>query len=242
MKILLSNDDGINSKSLKILAEKLSDKHEVLVVAPKNNRSAVSHSLTVFDEIRLEKVDLIKNCRAFSIDGTPADCIKFAILNFKDFNADIVVAGINVGHNLGADILYSGTVSIGYEACFYGKKTFCFSTLSFDEGDYEGFSEIALNIIDEYYEKINDKTIINVNFPDLPAKNIKGIKFATLAKIVYEDEYVKTGENSYLIKSNLTDKIDYGTDLYYTVNGYVSITPLLYDKTDHTLLTELKKI
>ena len=240
MKILLSNDDGINSKPLKILAEKLAEEHEVLVVAPKNNRSAVSHSLTVFSEIKVEKVDFIKNCTAYSVDGTPADCIKFAILNFKDFDADLVVAGINVGHNLGADILYSGTVSIGYEAAFYGKKTFCFSTFSFDESDYKGFSDIALKIIDKYYNAVKKQTIVNVNFPDLPAEKIKGVKISNLAKIVYQDEYLKTGDNSYMINSYLTDNLDKGTDLYYVVNGYVSLTPLLYDKTDYALIEELK--
>ena len=242
MKILLSNDDGINSKPLKILAEKLAEKHDVLVVAPKINRSAVSHSLTVFNEIKVEKAEDFNNCRAFSLDGTPADCVKFALLYFKDFDPDLVVAGINVGHNLGADILYSGTVSIGYEAAFYGKKTFCFSTLSFDDSDYEGFAEKAAEIIDDYYRKVNDNTILNVNFPDVKAKNINGVKLATLAKTVYIDDYVKTGENTYKITSRLTDDAQLGSDLYYTLKGYISITPLIYDKTDHSLLKELTEL
>lgn len=240
MKILLSNDDGINSKPLKILAERLAENNEVLVVAPKYNKSAISHSLTVFDEIKVEKVDFIKNCTAYSVEGTPADCIKFAMLEFKDFDADLVVAGINVGHNIGADILYSGTVSIGYEAAFYGKKTFCFSTLSFEESDYSGFSVIAEKIINKYYNAASMNSIINVNFPNLPAAEIKGVKVAALAKTVFIDEYVKTGNNSYKIESSLTDRIEYGTDLYYTVNGYVSLTPLLYDKTDYALIKEMK--
>lgn len=239
MKILLSNDDGINSEPLKILAKKLSEKYEVLVVAPKNNRSAVSHSLTVFSYIEVDKVEVFKNCVAYSVDGTPADCVKFALLNFKDFDPDIVVAGINVGHNLGADILYSGTVSIGYEAAFYGKSTFCFSTLSFAESDYEGFADIALRIIEKYNPIIKSGTILNVNFPDLPANKVKGIKASVLSKVVYEDEYVKEGEGKYRINSRLTEKTEEKSDLFYTLNGYVSITPLLYDKTDYSQLKEL---
>ena len=238
MNVLLCNDDGIDSKALKVLAEKLAQKNNVLVVAPKKNRSAISHSLTVFGSIKAKSTNKIKNCRAFYIDGTPADCVKFAIHNIKDFNIDVVVAGINVGHNLGADILYSGTVAIGYEAAFYGKKAFCFSTLSFNEGDYFGFSEYAEKIINYYYDKINVGTIINVNFPEREAKDIKGIKVSPLAKIVYEDEYAKKG-NKYTIKSRLTERIDKGSDLYNVLNGYVSVTPLKYDKTDYAVIKEL---
>ena len=195
--------------------------------------------MTVFNNITAKKTDKFNNCLAYYIDGTPADCVKFAVHNISDFKADVVVGGINIGHNLGADILYSGTVAIGYEAAFYGLKAFCFSTLSFAESDYAGFSDIAANIIEEYFFKIKVGTIINVNFPDLLATDIKGIRIAPLAKKVYEDEYENCGNNKYKIKSELTSIIDSESDLYCVLNGYVSVAPLLYDKTDYCAIREL---
>jgi 5'-nucleotidase len=136
MNILICNDDGIESKGLITFAERLSKKHNVLVVAPSGNRSAFSHSMTIDSSIKVSEVFNIKNCKAYSISGTPVDCVKFAKLYFKDFTPDVVIAGINKGHNLGSDVLYSGTVSIACEASFFGDLAFAFSVNSLGESDF----------------------------------------------------------------------------------------------------------
>ena len=128
MKILISNDDGINSKGLIAIAEKLSKNNEVLVVAPDGNRSAISHSLTIGRPIKINKVYISDNFTSYAISGTPADCVKMANILMPDFKADIVVAGINKGHNIGSDILYSGTVAIACEASFFNNISFALST------------------------------------------------------------------------------------------------------------------
>ena len=132
MKILISNDDGINSRGLRALAERLSLRHKVLVVAPDGNRSAFSHSLTIAKTVKLKKDESVVGYDAYSLSGTPVDCIKFAELVFNDFNADIVIAGINKGHNLGSDILYSGTVSLALEGAYFNRIAFSFSAFSID--------------------------------------------------------------------------------------------------------------
>ena len=112
LKILISNDDGINSNGIRVLTKHLAKKHNVLVVAPSDNRSAFSHSLTLKNKLELNECFDIEGCKAYSLSGTPVDCVKFSELVFTDFKPDIVLSGINKGHNLGCDILYSGTVSM----------------------------------------------------------------------------------------------------------------------------------
>ena len=112
MNIIICNDDGVNCKGLTALAERLSKKHNVLVVAPDGNRSASSHSLTISNSIKLNKIKEEKSLKIYSISGTPVDCVKFSKLFFKDFKADLVLSGINKGHNIGTDILYSGITAV----------------------------------------------------------------------------------------------------------------------------------
>ena len=120
MKILLVNDDGIDAVGLKTLAETLSGEHELYIVAPEAERSAFSHSVTIFRDIRYIKT-AHETIESYSISGTPADCVKFTIIHlFKDAKPDLVLSGINSGPNLGSDIMYSGTVAAASEAVFLG--------------------------------------------------------------------------------------------------------------------------
>ncbi len=242
MKILICNDDGIESKGLYALVEKLSTKNDVLVVAPDKNCSAVSHSLTIREPIFANKVNYLNGVTAYSICGTPVDCVKFAKLVLKDFVPDLVVAGINKGHNLGSDILYSGTVSIAYEAAFFGHKAFAFSAFSHNDGDFTLYAEYAQKIIDVLYPITKPKDIWNVNFPDFSQK-INGVKFAVLGSQVYTDFYVQN-ENGYSLVGKEGDKFDNAknSDVQLISKGYVTVTPLIYDKTNFSKLNQLKNI
>lgn len=243
MKILLSNDDGVKSNGIIKLAERLSKKHEVLVVAPDGNRSASSHSLTISKCIKLEKIDA-KGYRCYSISGTPADCVKFAKLVFTDFNADIVIAGINKGHNIGSDILYSGTVSIACEASFFGNISFSFSAFSLEESDFDFYAEQSEKIMDALLPLSNAGDVWNVNFPDQSKGDIKGYKVTKLGKHIYSDRYLPMGNDEYMLVGELVDhnENDFDCDVEWIKKGYVTITPILLNKTNHEKIKEVNKL
>ena len=236
MNILICNDDGIKSNGLKALAERLAKNNSVMVIAPDGNRSACSHTLTIRNSVSVVPYKNLKGCLAFSISGTPVDCVKIAMLIFKDFVPDVVISGINKGHNLGSDILYSGTVAIAYEAAFFGLPSFAFSAFSHGESDFKFYSEIAENILYELLP-ISEKGVIwNVNFPDVNVK-INGKKFTPLGDKIYTDEYVKEENGKYRLVGVIDDKTDfYDCDVEWNKRGYVTITPLMYDKCDYKMI------
>lgn len=239
MKILLCNDDGIESNGIKILAEKLSNNNEVLVIAPDGNRSACSHTLTVRESVKVAQFDKINGCKAFAISGSPADCVKIARHIFTDFEPDVVISGINKGHNLGSDILYSGTVAIAYEAAFFGFPSFSFSAFSHGESDFGLYSDYAIKILDKLMPFTKKGQIWNVNFPDNDLI-IKGIKFTPLGARVYKDEYRADGLGGYMIYGEIDDKIPfYDCDFHWNRLGYITITPLKYDKSDYETLKDI---
>ena len=242
MNVLISNDDGIKSNGIIELAKRLSKKHNVLVVAPDGNRSASSHSLTITNSITVKPNFDIAGCRAYQTSGTPADCVKIAELMFSDFKSDIVVAGINKGHNIGSDILYSGTVSIAYEASFFGHIAFAFSAFDLSESNFTLYSEYAEKIIDYLLPESKAGDIWNVNFP--PTDDIKGVKITALGKQYYTDEYVKVGEDEYVLQGEimLHDKNEQDCDVEWIKKGYITITPILFNKTDYKKVDKVKNL
>ncbi len=240
MKILISNDDGINSNGLHALCKQLSLWNDILVVAPDENKSAISHSLSINKKLKL-KEERIAGCKAYSLSGTPVDCIKFSRLYFNNFLPDIVVAGINKGHNLGSDILYSGTVSIAYEAAFFGHIAFSFSSFSLEESDFELYASYADDIINILLPYSVKGTIWNVNFPD-STKQIKGYKITELGKQLYSDEYVHCGNNEFYLTGELIDHKENieDCDIEWIKKGYITITPIVFNKTDFNKIKEVK--
>ena len=239
MKFLICNDDGIESGGLKAIAEKLSDKNDVLVIAPDGNRSACSHTLTVRDSIKITEYGKINGCRSYAISGSPADCVKIAKHVFGDFIPDAVISGINKGHNLGSDILYSGTVAIAYEAAYFGFPAFAFSSFSHDEGDFSVFADISAEILYKLFPLTENGRIWNVNFPDFGIK-IKGKKFTPLGTRVYTDEYLLENDGNYKLFGVVDDSIPfYDCDVCWNKLGYVTVTPLKYDKSDYEILKSI---
>ena len=241
MRVLISNDDGIESKGIKAIAEKMAQEHKVLVVAPDGNRSACSHSLTISNTIKLKKENT-HGYEAYSLSGTPADCIKFANIVFKDFNADIVVSGINKGHNLGSDILYSGTVSIACEASYFGSISFAVSAYNLEDGDYNLFADYTVKIINYLLPISKSGDIWNINFPDNHL-GIKGVKLTSLGKHIYSDRYVKVTDEDYMLAGEPLDANENeDCDIVWCNKGYVTVTPILFNKTDYNKLNEVKSI
>ena len=197
MKILISNDDGILSNGIRALIEALSSSHDVYVVAPDRERSAAGHSLTLHTPLRVEEVDAKYGARKCWITtGTPGDCVKLAVKAILDENEkpDLVISGINHGPNLGADILYSGTVSCAMEGAILGVPSIATSLASL-RNEYEDFkfaSEFIaelLNRFDTY--KIPPKTILNINIPGLEKDDIAGIAITELGNRIFTDDYEK---------------------------------------------------
>lgn len=251
MKILVSNDDGILSNGIRALIEALSLDNDVYVVAPDRERSAAGHSLTLHTPLRVEEVDSkygAKKC--WMTTGTPGDCVKLAInaILSKDEKPDIVISGINHGPNLGADILYSGTVSCAMEGAMLGFPSIATSLASL-RNEYEDFkfaSEFIAQLIkklDTY--KIPPKTILNVNVPGLEKEDIGGIAITGLGNRIFTDDYEKRidprGKVYYWMAGELiTEPENASTDIAAIRNNKISITPVTYEMTRTNIMQDLE--
>lgn len=238
MRILVVNDDGIMSEGIKALADFLSIKHDVTVVAPDGNRSAFSHSLSIYKDIVIKEIKISDRYRAFAMSGTPADCVKFAVHYFSDIKFDLVCSGINKGHNLGSDTVYSGTISACLEGNFFGIKGLAFSNYAHKDCDFnanikslDGIFESLLNICSPDYT-------LNVNFPN---GKENGVKIVPLGIHLYTDNYVQTAEDTYQLVGAPVDEIkDENCDVAYAKKGFVTVTPIIYNRTASKIIENLK--
>jgi len=239
MDILVSNDDGYLAPGIIILAEKLQTiTPNVTIVAPERNRSASSSSLTLENPLRLTQVSE----RVYYVDGTPTDSVHLAITGLLDKEPDMVVSGINNGANLGDDVIYSGTVAAAIEGRFLGLPAIAISLTSFEGKNYETAAHIACEVIQQLRQHpMPSDTILNINVPDLPLSEIKGIKTTRLGSRHKAEPVVKgtdpRGKTLYWIGPP-GDEQDAGpgTDFHAISENYVSITPLHVDLTQHNVL------
>lgn len=251
MKILLSNDDGILASGIRALIEALAPNHEVYVVAPDRERSAAGHSLTLHTPLRVEEVEPKYGAtRCWMTTGTPGDCVKLAINAILDEKEkpDLVISGINHGPNLGADILYSGTVSCAMEGTMMGYPSIATSLASM-RNEYEDFKVAAEFIaelivkLDKY--KIPPRTLLNVNVPGLEKEDIAGIAITELGRRMFTDEYEKRvdprGKIYYWMAGELiTEKEGANTDISAVRNNLISVTPITYEMTRTNIMKDLE--
>lgn len=251
MKILISNDDGILSNGIRALIESLSAENDVYVVAPDRERSAAGHSLTLHSPLRVEEVDPKYGAkRCWITTGTPSDCVKLALnaLLSEDEKPDFVISGINHGPNLGADILYSGTVSCAMEGAMMGYPSISTSLASL-RNEYEDFafagSFIAelLKRLDTY--KIPPKTILNINIPGLEKEDITGISITELGNRIITDDFEKRidprGKVYYWLAGKLINEPENAsTDIAAIRNNKISITPVTYEMTRLNIMQDLE--
>lgn len=251
MRILVSNDDGVVARGIKTIANALYKAgHEVTVVAPSGNRSGFSHSLTVRRPMKLNR-----NCEGYnqginvySLDGTPADCVKFGCYFLRDKNFEIVVSGINDGPNLGVDTMYSGTVGAGMEGLNQGKKAVAVSLAGhYSPTNFEATAKIVVDNL-EKLASFSDRVLFNINCPDLPFEQIKGVVWTRIGEIFYDDSYSLSEESEgddecYILGGAPKEKQseDIGTDCGAVNCGYASITPLKIDRTCYDVLGKLAK-
>ncbi|WP_291652948.1 5'/3'-nucleotidase SurE [Clostridium sp.] len=248
MRILITNDDGINAKGVIALAKEISKKHEIIVVAPREQKSASSHSISIHNPIKIREEKLAGNFKSYSLVGTPADCTQ-AGLSLLGENIDLVISGINRGLNCGTDILYSGTVSAAVEGAIYSVPSIAISMdVDWDRED-EDYSKAAkwVSKIVDVAEKdyLKDNVVLNVNVPNINEEDIKGLKVCRLGKSTYKTNYILLEENEdkvYITKGTRNDILEDDSDLYFLSQGYVTLTPLHFDFTNFKILDEVKDI
>ena len=228
-KILITNDDGIDSDGLIRLVKVAMEFGEVWVVAPHSQRSAMSHSITLRHSIEAWEVDFpVPGIRAYACDGTPADCVRIGVLNIVPEKPDHVFSGINYGYNVGSDLQYSATAGAAFEASFQKIHTIAFS----EDADemHEVTDEYIKDIMGDLLDKpLEINQIWNVNFPSCRLKDCKGIlKGRTVSTDeFYKDRYlekkVSSGKISYMVEGIRNYEASQGTDLRAILENYVSI-------------------
>lgn len=240
MNILLTNDDGIFSEGLLALANVLNKNNNVYIYAPDGNRSGASHSASFHKDFTV-KAEKVGNFNAYSIGGTPADCVRFGIYH-ANCKIDLVVAGINHGANLGSDVVYSGTVNACLEANLFKIPAIAFSNTAFDGFNFNETTKIIENYLDALISESSCDYTLNVNVPNVLKSEINGIVFTELGVNRYTDKYIKTGDNSYRLIGDMImpTEEDFGTDVYYSVRNYVTVTPIVHVSTDVELLKKYK--
>ena len=246
MHVLLTNDDGIHAPGLSSLYQALTEKHTVTVVAPDRERSAVGHAITLHQPLRATRVSINGNCRGYAVNGTPADCVKLGIMEIIGRRPDAVIAGINAGANVGANLNYSGTVAAAKEAALCGTVGIAVSI----EGPRTDFCDDAACFTARLCETVVEKglpfgTFVNVNIPDCPAHEIRGVKVSRQA-VARLSEYVdkRTDPRSRTYYWQGPDRQTFADDpeIDGTALGrsYISITPVKCDMTDYRLLKDMK--
>ena len=238
---LLSNDDGYRSKGIQKLKNFLSTYGNVILVAPKDNKSACSSSLTVNKKIKIRKISE----KEYVIYGTSADCVNIATRGLFSTQPDYVISGINFGSNLGDDVIYSGTIGAAIEGRFCKKISIAISIASDKPKYFDDVSEKLDYFLPDLLKIKTYSGIINVNIPDIPLSKIKGIKYTKLGR-----RKVSKRTNIVLNNNHLSAKIgDVGNPQSYSNNtdfnaiklGYISITPISIDMTDFKALIKFKK-
>ena len=234
--VVLTNDDGIHAPGLAALERALAELGDVYVVAPEREQSACGHALTLHRPLRPLKMGE----RRFSVNGTPSDCVNMAVLGFLPETPVLVVSGINHGANLGDDVTYSGTVSAAMEGTILGVPSIAVSLV--DGGDFEIAGRVArLIALRVLVGGLPGNTLLNVNVPPRPPR---GIRMTRLGHRVYKEKIVEQtdprGRSHYWIGGGEArwDDLD-GTDMGAVHDGYVSLTPLHLDLTNHRALVQL---
>lgn len=245
--ILVTNDDGITAKGLRLLIKSAKKFGDVLVVAPDSHQSAKSHSITQAAPIRYDKVDEFNDHVEYSCSGTPVDCVKLALHEVSERKPDLILSGINHGANTSVSVLYSGTMGAAIEGSLHDIKSIGFSVDNHSSSaDFSKVVPFMEKIIAEVIEKgLPTGVSLNVNFPDVSKVNIKGIKTLRGAEGVWGERFIKANDphkrNFVWITGDLYNK-DEGkedTDIYQLKKGYATVVPIKVDFNYYPFIKEL---
>jgi 5'-nucleotidase len=248
MYILVTNDDGYQSPGLVALRAALAEVSEVVVVAPDRNWSAAGHYRKLFDPLRAWEGSLPDGSPAMICDGTPADCVALAVMGLLPRTPDLVVSGINLGANLGTDLLYSGTVAAAMEGLVFGVPGIAVSQVRAKEQpwDFRAAQQAVVRLVRRAGEEgLPPGILLNMNAPARPPEQVHGIRVARLGRRMYRDALVARhdphGRPYYWIGgADPEDEAEEGTDIAAIADGFVSLTPAHMDLTSHRWLEELR--
>lgn len=245
--ILVTNDDGISAPGIRALIDVMKQLGEVVVVAPDSPQSAMGHAITINNTLFINKVNFDSEVKdEYSCSGTPVDCVKLAVNEILKQKPDLCVSGVNHGSNSSINVIYSGTMSAAVEAGIEGIPAIGFSLLDYDwNADFEPIKNSIKTIASEVLENgLPDGVILNVNFPKLKEKELKGIKVCRQAKAFWKEEFDKRktpqGKDYYWLTGEFINQ-DKGedTDEWALANGYISIVPVQFDLTAHHAIQKL---
>lgn len=241
MKILVTNDDGIDSPGIYAIKKALEPYGRVAVIAPHINRSAIGRGITIGESLSVQEYPFDDGTTGYSVDGTPVDCVRLASLGFLDWEPDIVVSGINLGPNLGDDITYSGTVAAAFEGLILGIPAIAVSVGRGEDYYFEPVAGFTAGMARKITEnRLPGTILLNINAPNLPPARIAGAEVTRLGKRIYRDQLVEAegsdghpGRKHYHIYG---DDPSYheeeGTDFHAISENKISVTPIHFALTN----------
>ncbi len=241
MKILLSNDDGYFAEGLSVLTEVLEKVADIVVVAPDQDRSGSSNSLTLNQPLRISELATNR----FKVDGTPSDCVHLALTGYLKKEPDLVISGINHGANLGDDVIYSGTVAAAMEGRFLGLPSIAVSLVGRNFKYFKTAAHVVVDLVQKIkHAPLSSDVVLNLNVPDIPLSDLKGIKATRLGSRHKSKKNLKDvdpyGRTIYWIgPAGKENDAGNGTDFDAINQGFASITPLRVNLTRKSALKDL---
>ena len=247
--ILVTNDDGISAPGIRTLISAMNELGDVIVVAPDSPQSGMGHAITINSTLQCNQVKIDDGPQIeYSCSGTPADCVKLGINEILDRKPDICVSGVNHGSNSSINVIYSGTMSAAVEASIEGIPAIGFSLLDYSwNANFNEIKKYLVNITKQaLLNGIPKGNALNVNFPKLKEKDIKGIKICRQANAYWVEKFDKRvnpqGKEYYWLTGEFINKDNgHDSDEWALANGFISIVPVKFDMTDHENISYIKK-
>lgn len=246
MHILLTNDDGIQAPGLWALYDRFVKKHAISVIAPDREQSAIGHAITLNQPLRATRVSMNGNRPGYAVSGTPADCVKLGVLELLESKPDMLISGINPGANVGVNINYSGTVAAAKEAALYGIMALAVSCMGSATDHYNDVAAFVAKLAVKVAENgLPFGTFLNINIPDAPIKDIRGIRISKLSVKFFPesiDKRVDPRRRTYYWQGCDSLPVSDNPEIDGTVlsDKYISITPITCDVTDYSSMEAMK--
>lgn len=247
MRLLLTNDDGAYAPGLKALHQALSQEHEVWVVAPETEQSAVGHAITLADPIRVHPLTAESGMQGWAVIGTPADCVKLAVRQLLPQPVQMVISGINQGANVGVNVLYSGTVSAATEGAILGLGAISVSLATHHPADFSLAARVTARLVAAWAGlAVPPGVSLNLNVPSLPAGQIKGVRFTRQSTAALRETFLERRDPRghvyyWQAGEEMSTEGDGRTDYPALLEGYVTITPVGHDLTHDAALAILDR-
>ncbi|MFA5292865.1 MAG: 5'/3'-nucleotidase SurE [Phycisphaerae bacterium] len=244
MNILLTNDDGILAPGIAAAYKELIKLGDVTVVAPSDRMSGAGHSITVFEPLACEKINIEDKFSGYSVSGSPADCVKLAIMELCPKKPDLVVSGINHGANVGINVYYSGTVAAAMEAAFYRIPAIALSAAHEEPIDFKNAAKYCVTVMNKLLP-VSYPGVININIPRLSQGKPKGIKIVPQSTMGFDEHFVKqkndTGQTLYQLAGGTHRDKDLPSDTLALDDGFITVTALGFDMTDYDGMKKLNE-